>query len=75
MMASRRSLAAVAIALAFILASLGMGAPALAAGGGPSPDGGRCFPGARTLSHFGDHVYPDTGNGGYTSLHTDVHLV
>ena len=34
-----------------------------------------CGPGARTLSHFGDHVYPDMGNGGYTSLHTRVHLV
>ena len=36
---------------------------------------GRCFSGARTLSHYGDHVYPDMGNGGYRSLHTDVHLV
>jgi hypothetical protein len=36
---------------------------------------GRCTSGARTLSHYGDHVYPDMGNGGYTSLHTDVHLV
>jgi hypothetical protein len=35
----------------------------------------RCSSGARTLSHLGDHVYPDVGNGGYTSLHTDVHLV
>lgn len=34
-----------------------------------------CGPGARTLSHVGDHVYPDMGNGGYTSLHTSVHLV
>jgi hypothetical protein len=30
---------------------------------------------AITLSSFGDHVYPDTGNGGYTSLHTGVDLV
>ena len=27
------------------------------------------------LSHFGDHVYPETGNGGYASLHTDVHMI
>jgi aminopeptidase N len=45
-----------------------------------SPDPGHrppglCGPGARTLSHPGDHVYPDMGNGGYRSLHTDVHLV
>jgi len=37
--------------------------------------GGGCFAGAHTLSSFGDHVYPDTGNGGYTSLHTNVDLV
>jgi hypothetical protein len=34
-----------------------------------------CVAGARTLSTYGDHVYPDTGNGGYRSLHTDVHMV
>jgi len=34
-----------------------------------------CSSGAHTLSHFGDHVYPETGNGGYTSLHTDVHMI
>ncbi|HZS23870.1 MAG TPA: hypothetical protein VFA30_02680 [Gaiellaceae bacterium] len=31
-----------------------------------------CTSGAHTLSQFGDHVYPETGNGGYTSVHTDV---
>jgi hypothetical protein len=34
----------------------------------------RCSAGARTLSHYGEHVYPETGNGGYRSIHTDVHL-
>lgn len=34
-----------------------------------------CAPGARTLSEPGDHLYPDQGNGGYTSLHTHVNLV
>ncbi len=33
-----------------------------------------CSSGAHTLSHFGDRVYPEMGNGGYTSLHTDVYL-
>jgi hypothetical protein len=42
---------------------------------GPASTGQQCTSGARTLSHFGDHVYPETGNGGYRSLHTDVHLV
>ncbi|BEP12992.1 M1 family metallopeptidase [Acidothermaceae bacterium B102] len=37
--------------------------------------GRQCSSGARTLSHLGDHVYPETGNGGYRSVHTDVHLV
>ena len=34
-----------------------------------------CTAGARTLSPPGSRLYPDTGNGGYTSLHTDVRLV
>jgi hypothetical protein len=34
-----------------------------------------CSSGAHTLSHFGEHVYPETGNGGYTSLHTDIHMI
>src|ERR1700690_1619148 len=34
-----------------------------------------CSPGARSLSPLGAHLYPDTGNGGYTSVHTDVDLV
>jgi hypothetical protein len=42
----------------------------------PEPNAApNCSSGAHTLSHFGDHVYPETGNGGYTSLHTDVHMV
>jgi Peptidase family M1 domain len=53
----------------------GLAAPALAGvGHGPAAPG-RCSAGAHTLSHFGAHVYPDTGNGGYTSVHTDVDLV
>ena len=33
-----------------------------------------CSSGAHSLSKFGDRVYPEMGNGGYTSLHTDVYL-
>jgi hypothetical protein len=36
---------------------------------------GRCSLGARTLSPAGARVYPETGNGGYDSVHTDVHMV
>src|SRR3984957_15053032 len=35
----------------------------------------RCSAGARTLAAPGSRMYPDTGNGGYTSVHTAVHLV
>ena len=33
-----------------------------------------CFAGARSLSTFGARLYPEMGNGGYTSVHTDVFL-
>src|SRR6266571_5724032 len=57
------TLAALAVTPAGAAASPGLAAP-------PT-----CASGAHTLSHFGDHVYPETGNGGYTSLHTDVHII
>jgi peptidase M1-like protein len=74
-MASRRLRFAIAIGLAVSLPALGLGSAALAGTSGTPGHGGECSAGARTLSRFGDHVYPDTGNGGYTSLHTDVDLV
>ena len=33
-----------------------------------------CTSGAHSLSHFGDRLYPEMGNGGYASLHTDLFL-
>ena len=33
-----------------------------------------CSSGAHSLSPSGAHVYPETGNGGYTSVHSDVFL-
>jgi len=33
-----------------------------------------CTSGARTLSQPGDVIYPDAGNGGYKSVHSDVNL-
>jgi hypothetical protein len=33
-----------------------------------------CSAGGRTLSKPGTKVYPETGNTGYTSVHTDVHI-
>ena len=59
-----------------ILPWLGLAAPADASSAGAPPAGGAgCSAGAHTLSPPGAHVYPETGNGGYTSLHTLVHLV
>jgi Peptidase family M1 domain len=51
--------------------SLGLASPA----GARQARSGRCSAGAHTLSPPGSHLYPDTGNGGYTSLHTLVRMV
>jgi hypothetical protein len=59
-------------AVALVLGSSVAAATAAPDPGAVSP--GPCTPGARTLSHHGDHVYPDMGNGGYRSMHSDVHL-
>jgi len=45
------------------------------AGPAASYGGVHCSAGAHTLAPPGSHLYPDTGNGGYTSVHTLVHLV
>jgi hypothetical protein len=37
-------------------------------------DPGDCTSGAHTLSQFGDRVYPEMGNGGYISLHSDINI-
>ncbi|HSS90633.1 MAG TPA: M1 family aminopeptidase [Streptosporangiaceae bacterium] len=73
-MASHHGGVAGAIGLVLVLASAGCGLQD-AAGTGAAHHRGRCSPGAHTLSAPGSHVYPETGNGGYRSLHTDVHLV
>jgi hypothetical protein len=64
----------VIVSVSAVLVAASVGAATAAPGHGDPPPG-LCTSGARTLSHLGDHVYPDMGNGGYTSLHTDVHLV
>jgi Peptidase family M1 domain len=59
------------------LAAAGPVPPALAsrAAAAGAPVSGRCSAGAHTLSSYGSRLYPETGNGGYTSIHTDVHMV
>jgi hypothetical protein len=68
---SGRGLKIAVIASCAGLAALGAGTAATA---GASQAAG-CSAGAHTLASPGSHLYPDTGNGGYTSLHTLVHLV
>jgi hypothetical protein len=47
--------------------------PAQAASGAASEAG--CSSGAHSLAPVGSRLYPDTGNGGYVSVHTDIHMV
>ncbi|MCW2910765.1 MAG: metallopeptidase, partial [Actinomycetia bacterium] len=69
-MARYRGMIAGATSLVVITGVLTAASPALGTAGSAS-----CTAGAHTLSPPGSRLYPDTGNGGYTSLHTDVHLV
>jgi len=71
-MNGRRALVAAVSGLT--LAALAAAPAKVAAAAGPNGPP-TCSSGAHTLSHVGDHVYPETGNGGYTSLHTDVHMI
>jgi hypothetical protein len=65
--------ASVPIAACGVSGSAGAGSkPAAAAGLTASA---RCAAGARTLSAAGDVLYPEVGNGGYTSVHTATHTV
>jgi hypothetical protein len=74
-LASHRYAVAAAISFAVILAGVQSDLPARAGTGPPAHHRGHCSAGAHTLSAPGAHPYTDTGNGGYTSLHTDVDLV
>src|SRR5215813_12061358 len=77
-MARRELLIVVATAsAALILPGTALAAPATGARSGASltTTAADCSAGAHTLASAGSRLYPDTGNGGYTSLHTLVHLV
>ena len=69
----RRHLISAVLTAAVSLALAGMGVTS--AGVAAAGSGAACSPGAHTLAPVGSHVYPETGNGGYTSVHTDVHMV
>jgi hypothetical protein len=73
-MAGRRLIITVAACAGLALPPLAL--VPLASPADASPAGhGSCTAGAHTLSPPGSILYPETGNGGYTSLHTLVHLV
>ncbi|HME66754.1 MAG TPA: hypothetical protein VKG61_17835, partial [Streptosporangiaceae bacterium] len=70
-MAGRRVAIIVAAGAGLVLPWLAVASPASAAAAGHPG----CSAGARTLASPGSVLYPETGNGGYTSLNTLVHLV
>src|SRR5690349_12388611 len=72
MRSGRRRNARATIALAGLLAALVLLPTFKAANAAADPPG--CTAGARSLSSFGARVYPEMGNGGYTSQHTDLFL-
>lgn len=69
-----RSLA-LAITMATAVGTVAFATPSWATSASAQVGNSNCSPGRRTLSGYRDHVYPETGNGGYVSVHTDVHLV
>jgi hypothetical protein len=70
-MAGRRLAIIVAAAAGLVLPWAGL---VPQAGAAPAGEPG-CSAGAHTLAAPGSVLYPETGNGGYTSLHTLVQLV
>src|SRR5215208_4892172 len=54
--------------------ALALPAAAAAQGDDDEPPVEACSSGPRTLSKLGDRVYPDQGNAGYSSVHTDLHV-
>ena len=81
-MAGRRMFILAAVTSAgLILPAASMALPAGAATTSPrgaartAASSAHCSAGAHTLAPPGSRLYPETGNGGYTSVHTLVHLV
>jgi ABC-type sugar transport system substrate-binding protein len=63
----RKMIMIVTAAASAVLAGAWLAGPAHAVGQGAAAQDGACSAGAHTLSPPGAHVYPDTGNGGYTT--------
>ena len=73
-MCMQRVVVAVAVAIVVSLTAAGATGTTTAFGAGAAASLADCSSGARTLSTFGARVYPDQGNGGYKSVHTDLHI-
>src|SRR5258708_35052158 len=56
------------------LAGIGLVPSALTSSAAAAPASGTCSAGAHTLASYGSRLYPETGNGGYKSVPTDVHM-
>ncbi len=69
-----RPLIALAIG-AVSLAGAGLVPTALTSSAAAAPLSQKCSAGAHTLAPYGSRLYPETGNGGYQSVHTSVHMV
>ena len=74
--------ATVTSVLTLALVGMGLTDPAAASATGttagpsaPAAGSGGCSAGAHTLGTPGDQLYPDTGNGGYTSVHSTINMV
>jgi len=65
----------VAVALVAPLGAVLLPPSAVANDGRPTAVTGTCSAGSHTLGPDGSHLYPETGDGGYRSLHTDLYLV
>jgi Peptidase family M1 domain len=75
-MARRRLLLSTVLTVAMSAAFVGVTSAGAAGAAAAAADSGHgCSPGAHTLAPVGSRMYPETGNGGYTSLHTNVHMV
>ncbi len=61
--------------LVIAFASSGAAHATSSADAAASPQPELCSPGPRTIAPPGSRVYPDQGNGGYTSVHTNLNLV
>jgi hypothetical protein len=72
-MSRHRFRASIVATTVLLVGAPAFGSPAQAASGATSKAG--CSSSAHSLAPIGSRLYPDTGDGGYVSVHTDIHMV